>query len=486
MVVFSHGYGGCGTQSVFITEELARQGYIVAAPDHADALCSVDGSTVAYTGADDNQPSLLDPGSWTDTSYADRQTDISNVITGMLNSPDMGSYVDSGRIGGMGHSLGGYTIAGMVGGWASWHDSRIKAALLFSPYIVPFLLQGAVGAITVPVMYQGAQLDVPLTGYIQGDTGAYANSKSPKFFAELTGGNHFVWTNLLCSYYNTSTVAGCVQSAPGAQLIDNYALAFLTRYLSQSSQPLLLGTGPSLAAYSRSTLLNTLSAASFSAQSGVSPESIASGFGDGVAPSQSAALSNPLPSSLSGVSVSITDAQGAQRVAPLYFVSPNQLNYLIPPGTSTGTATVSVSLQGTEIASGAISVASAAPGLFSANASGAGVAAAQFLRVAADGTRTYGLIFDPNTGNPTPVSLGSSSDQVYLLLYGTGMRFASATATIGGVAVPVEGPAAQEQYTGLDQINLGPLPSSLAGLGKADIVVTANGTPANIVTVNIQ
>src|SRR5207245_1241358 len=33
LVVFSHGFGGCGTQSVFFTEELARHGYIVAAPD---------------------------------------------------------------------------------------------------------------------------------------------------------------------------------------------------------------------------------------------------------------------------------------------------------------------------------------------------------------------------------------------------------------------------------------------------------------------
>jgi len=37
LVLFSHGLGGCGLQSTFLTEELARRGYVVAAPDHADA-----------------------------------------------------------------------------------------------------------------------------------------------------------------------------------------------------------------------------------------------------------------------------------------------------------------------------------------------------------------------------------------------------------------------------------------------------------------
>src|SRR3989344_1901647 len=40
LVIFSHGYGGCGVQSIYFTEELARHGYIVAAPDHNDSLCS--------------------------------------------------------------------------------------------------------------------------------------------------------------------------------------------------------------------------------------------------------------------------------------------------------------------------------------------------------------------------------------------------------------------------------------------------------------
>jgi uncharacterized protein (TIGR03437 family) len=45
---------------------------------------------------------------------------------------------------------------------------------------------------------------------------------------------------------------------------------------------------------------------------------------------------------------------------------------------------------------------------------------------------------------------------------------------------------AQPINPGLDQINLGPLPSSLAGAGQVNIVVTVDGQTANTVTVTIQ
>src|SRR5262245_15446381 len=43
-VVFSHGFLGCGTQIVYLTEELARRGYIDKAPKGKRAQCSVTGT----------------------------------------------------------------------------------------------------------------------------------------------------------------------------------------------------------------------------------------------------------------------------------------------------------------------------------------------------------------------------------------------------------------------------------------------------------
>jgi uncharacterized protein (TIGR03437 family) len=54
------------------------------------------------------------------------------------------------------------------------------------------------------------------------------------------------------------------------------------------------------------------------------------------------------------------------------------------------------------------------------------------------------------------------------------------------LSVPVLGWAAQGQYVGEDQVNIGPLPQALAGKGSVNIILTADGQQANIVTVTIQ
>ena len=80
-------------------------------------------------------------------------------------------------------------------------------------------------------------------------------------------------------------------------------------------------------------------------------------------------------------------------------------------------------------------------------------------------------------------------EDVFLLLFGTGMRgFTSqVTATVGGENVKVlgPGPVTHSIFVGLDQVNIGPLPRSLAGRGEVEIVLTADGKAANAVTVAI-
>jgi uncharacterized protein (TIGR03437 family) len=88
---------------------------------------------------------------------------------------------------------------------------------------------------------------------------------------------------------------------------------------------------------------------------------------------------------------------------------------------------------------------------------------------------------------PLPLNLGPSTEQVYLEMYGTGFRNAkSFTATVGGLSVPVLGAAATSQFAGEDQVNIGPLPQSLAGQGSVNILLTADGLAANTVTLTIQ
>ena len=52
--------------------------------------------------------------------------------------------------------------------------------------------------------------------------------------------------------------------------------------------------------------------------------------------------------------------------------------------------------------------------------------------------------------------------------------------------MPVVGAAATSQFAREDQVNIGPLPQSLAGKGSVNILLTADGQAANTVNVTIQ
>jgi uncharacterized protein (TIGR03437 family) len=71
-------------------------------------------------------------------------------------------------------------------------------------------------------------------------------------------------------------------------------------------------------------------------------------------------------------------------------------------------------------------------------------------------------------------------------LYGTGIRnntgLSSVAVTIGGIVAPVLYAGPQNQYPGLDQINV-QIPPGLAGKGEVDVVVLVNGKTANTVRV---
>jgi uncharacterized protein (TIGR03437 family) len=87
-----------------------------------------------------------------------------------------------------------------------------------------------------------------------------------------------------------------------------------------------------------------------------------------------------------------------------------------------------------------------------------------------------------------PISLGSGTEQAYLVLYGTGFEAAGTagvTVTVDGVAASVAYAGPQGTFTGLDQANV-LLPASLAGKGNVTVQLKANGMAANPVNITIQ
>ena len=191
VIVFSHGFLGCATQSRFLLEAFAEAGYKVFAPNHRDAMCM--GEEVSLP----NRAFLpfQTPSQWTDSDFRDRAEDIRRLLDALRTDERFRDNVDLSHLGLVGHSLGAYTVLGLSGAWSSWKLAGISAVLALSPYAEPFVEQEKLGGLTVPVMYQGGTFDFMKMPGLHKTSGAYDQSPSPKYFVEFDFASHWAWTN---------------------------------------------------------------------------------------------------------------------------------------------------------------------------------------------------------------------------------------------------------------------------------------------------
>ena len=73
------------------------------------------------------------------------------------------------------------------------------------------------------------------------------------------------------------------------------------------------------------------------------------------------------PTSMLGTTVTVTDSQGIARPAQLFYVSPGQVNFLIPQATSIGTATVTNTSMDGFVSVGTVAIIAVAPSIFTLN-----------------------------------------------------------------------------------------------------------------------
>ena len=236
----------------------------------------------------------------------------------------------------------------------------------------------------------------------------------------------------------------------------------------------------------------SVSAASFLGVE-LAPDSIIAAFGVNLATSVEVAATSPLPTMLAGTKVAVKDSAGVERLAPLFFVAPTQINYLMPPGTATGKATLTVTSGDNKISIGSPMIASVAPGLFTASASGVGLPAANIFRLKANGEQSTEPLsrFDSATNQivPIPIDLGPEGEQVFAILFGSGIKgntgLSAVSVKIGGTDCEVLYAGETPGFFGLDQCNVR-VPRSLGGRGDVDVVLTVNGKIANTVRINIK
>jgi uncharacterized protein (TIGR03437 family) len=217
---------------------------------------------------------------------------------------------------------------------------------------------------------------------------------------------------------------------------------------------------------------------------------IVSLFGDGLAAESAVPATYPPPDTQLGRTAKVVDSAGVERVAWMYFISPNQINLLIPPDTATGKGRLLIDSTRDRLVSTEITVTSVAPGIYTANGNGRGSPAAIATRIEPAGRfESFTFQRDPNTNLfvDRPIELGTNQAAVYLSLYGTGFaRARAATARIGGIAIPVYSFGPQPEVLGLDQVNIGPIPQQLRFQGNVQLVLTFDGQDTNPVTITFR
>ena len=236
----------------------------------------------------------------------------------------------------------------------------------------------------------------------------------------------------------------------------------------------------------------SVSAASYRGEA-ITSDQIVAVFGINLATTTQVATTVPLPTSLAGTTVKVRDSANVERLAPLFFVAPTQINYLVPAGTAAGQATILITSGNGAVSGSVVEIANVAPGIFVADASGRGLPAANALTFRADGSSSSRPVaqFDPASSRfvAVPIDLGVIDDRVFLSLFATGVRKRSSLdnvrAIIGGVEAPVSYAGDQGGFAGLDQINI-ELPRALAGSGLVDVVLIVDGAIANVVQINIK
>jgi uncharacterized protein (TIGR03437 family) len=295
-----------------------------------------------------------------------------------------------------------------------------------------------------------------------------------------------------------------VQNAGGgwiaAVLPNNRATAWLTLPHASGSGPLTIqasGTGLSSGVYnafvviledqvsvtvpvtlivdpsSTTTIAGVVN--NFSGSTATAPGEMVAVFGTAMAPNGAESIASflPLPLSLNGVSATVNGVS-----APLYYVSPTQIDLQIPYETGAGPAVLGLNNNG-QIAAFQIQVAATAPGLYPATID------AITGTVSTTVTQSQILIlYVTGEGDVTPTLATGATPAPNNNPAKYPVPRQPLSVSIGGVTAPVGFAGIPNGVAGVTQIDM-TVPAN-APLGQQPLVVTVGGVPSQTVTLTVN
>jgi len=259
---------------------------------------------------------------------------------------------------------------------------------------------------------------------------------------------------------------GAVDASGDLYIVDwqNY----LIRKVSFSGRPLISAGG-------------VVNGASFApAPIPVASGSILSIFGANLAAAVASAAEVPLPTELAGTTVRINGVP-----APLFFVSPGQINVQLPFEIAAGTATAVASTSGGSSAAESFNVAQTAPGVFQFSGTNRAVVLNQDGSVnTPDNPEARGRIIVAFLTGQGPVSPRVPSGQA-AAADPLSRATQAASARIGGAAAQVVFLGLTPSFVGLCQANIEVPMSSTTGT-EVPMFITVGGQSSNTATVSIR
>jgi uncharacterized protein (TIGR03437 family) len=218
--------------------------------------------------------------------------------------------------------------------------------------------------------------------------------------------------------------------------------------------------------------LGVVNAASFAPPGNpIAPGEFVALFGTGLAASNRTATP-PYPATLNNVSVQVNG-----KAAPIYFVSPGQINFLVPYATTGPTATIVVTNNNVTSNSVTVPLAATSPGVYSLDQTGSGPGAilhADYSLVNAGNPAAAGetvLVYLTGMGPVTPNVADGTAGLATTLYKST----SDVTVLVAGKAANVSFNGLAPGFPGLYQLNV-TLPPALGVSGNLPLAIqTANG-----------
>lgn len=247
LVLFSHGATGSGLGALYLTEWLASQGFVVAAPDYPDKFYAARienpqprqnfrEKRAMLAWLTDLREFELNKGgkAYRQEKLAYRPHLASKAISQLLNEaerPDspLHKRVDSTRIAAIGHSFGAWTSLLIGGADPSFADSRIDAVVALSGPVNESVYEpDEIASIRVPVMFQYGG-EEPKQGRQSDRKLLYDRARAPKVLTEILEADHFTFSGGIRDEFDTVDEYRVKDSR--RNVITSYVDAFLKCFL---------------------------------------------------------------------------------------------------------------------------------------------------------------------------------------------------------------------------------------------------------------